>query len=87
MLISESHTLTSAGASIVAEHQLVMRCWTRDELDARLSRVGLAAAEYRGAYDRTTPVGVTDRLVVAASRGGQFAGTVTQGSGHDGTFG
>jgi hypothetical protein len=49
--------------------------------------VGLAAAEYRGAYDRTTPVGVTDRLVVAASRGGQFAGTVTQGSGHDGTFG
>jgi SAM-dependent methyltransferase len=87
MLIAESHALTSDGRTTVTEHAFVMRCWTRDELEARLSRAGFAAAEYRGAYDRTTPVGATDRLVVVASRLGQFAGTVTQGSGHEATFG
>ena len=87
MLIAESHTLTSGERTEVSEHAFVMRCWTRDEVDTRLARAGFVAADYRGAYDRTTPVGATDRLVVTASRGAQLAGTVTQGSGHDGTFG
>jgi len=70
MLIAESHALTSEGRTELTEHAFVMRCWTRDELDARLAAAGFAAIDYRGAYDRATPVGATDRLVVTASRVG-----------------
>jgi SAM-dependent methyltransferase len=68
MRITERHTLTVAGVTTVADHAFVMRCWTRDELDARLASAGFAAVAYRGAYDGATPVGSTDRLVVAATR-------------------
>lgn len=68
MLIMESHTLAAHGATIVVEHRFVMRCWTRDELDALLGASGFAAIEYRGAYDATTPAGATDRLIVIAAR-------------------
>jgi SAM-dependent methyltransferase len=68
MRITERHTLTAAGATTVADHSFVMRCWTRDELDALLAAGGFTALQYRGAYDDATPPGATDRLVVAASR-------------------
>jgi SAM-dependent methyltransferase len=67
MQIAERHTLMVAGATTVADHAFVMRCWTRDELDALLAAAGFVASEYRGAYDGATPVGMTDRLIVAAS--------------------
>ncbi len=68
MRIAERHTLTAAGVTTVADHAFVMRCWTRDELDALLASAGFAVVTYRGAYDGVTLVGSTDRLVVAASR-------------------
>jgi SAM-dependent methyltransferase len=64
--IVERHVLTGAGQSTVADHALVMRCWTREELDDRLGEVGFAALGYWGAYDGAVPAGETDRLVVAA---------------------
>jgi len=45
-----------------------MGCWSRDELDALLRAAGFGAMEYGGTYEGA-PLGVGDRIVVAASRG------------------
>ena len=45
-----------------------MRCWSRDELDGVLRAAGFEAMEYAGTYDGA-PLGVGDRIVVAASLG------------------
>jgi SAM-dependent methyltransferase len=66
--IAERHVLTGATGTTVAEYDFVMRCWTRDELDHLLGEAGFTGVEYAGAYDREVPAGVTDRLVVAATR-------------------
>ena len=43
-------------------------CWSRDELDGLLGAAGFEAMEYRGTYEGA-PLGVGDRIVVAATRG------------------
>jgi SAM-dependent methyltransferase len=69
MLIAERHTLTTAtGHTVVATHDFVMRCWTREELEAILRRAGFEATEYAATYDGA-PAGAGDRLVVVASHG------------------
>jgi hypothetical protein len=68
MLIAERHTLTTETGETVATHDFVMRCWTREELEVSLRRVGFEAPEYAATYDGA-PVGAGDRLVVVASRG------------------
>jgi SAM-dependent methyltransferase len=68
MLIAERHILTSGGRTTSADHDFVMRCWTRDELDALLARAGFEAITYQGAYDPAAPLGSTDRIVAVASR-------------------
>jgi hypothetical protein len=47
MRITERHTLTAAGATTVADHAFVMRCWTRDELDALPAAAGFVVAASR----------------------------------------
>jgi hypothetical protein len=47
-----------------------MRCWTREELEARLGRAGFAAIEYASDYAAGTDAR-GDRIVVAASRRAQ----------------
>lgn len=66
--ITEQHRLTAGGRTLTADHAFVMRCWTRDELDALLAAAGFADLEYRGSYDRAVPVGASDRLVVVGTR-------------------
>jgi SAM-dependent methyltransferase len=68
LLIGERHTLTTDAGEITASHDFVMRCWSRDELDGLLDAAGFEAMEYRGTYEGA-PLGVGDRIVVAASRG------------------
>jgi SAM-dependent methyltransferase len=68
LLISEQHLLTGEGREQVSNYEFVMRCWTRDELQSRLTRSGFAQASYFGAYDLDVPAGTTDRLVVVAQR-------------------
>jgi SAM-dependent methyltransferase len=68
LLISERHELRSEGGTTAADHEFVMRCWTRDELQRRLTGAGFVAVEYRGGYDPVLAVGATDRLVAIASR-------------------
>ena len=69
LLVEERHTLKEpGGAERVAAYDFQMRCWTLEELGARLARAGFAGVEFYGAYDTETPAGTTDRLVCVASR-------------------
>ena len=66
--ISEEHTLkTPAGEESVAAYDFVMRCWTQEELQDRLTAAGFGTVEYFGGYDAETQVGATDRIVCVAS--------------------
>ena len=68
ILISEEHVLAAEGGETTARYQFAMRCWTREELDARLGRAGFAAIEYAPDYAPGTDVR-GDRIVVTAARG------------------
>jgi SAM-dependent methyltransferase len=68
LLVEERHTLRAGGAEHVSAYDFQMRCWTREELEARMSRAGFGGFEFFGAYERATPVGATDRLVCVAAR-------------------
>jgi SAM-dependent methyltransferase len=66
--ISEKHTLkTPDGGERVSTYDFVMRCWTREELQSRLTAAGFDSVEYFGGYDPETHVGATDRIVCVAS--------------------
>jgi hypothetical protein len=67
LLIAERHTLTTPSGEVTAHHDFVMGCWSRDELEGRLYAAGFEATEYAGTY-AGAPLGVGDRIVVAASR-------------------
>ncbi|MEX2223065.1 MAG: hypothetical protein WEG40_14835 [Candidatus Rokuibacteriota bacterium] len=71
LLISERHTLTTAAGETTAAHEFSMRCWTRDEVDGALRAAGFDAMEYAGSYEGA-PLGVGDRIVVAASLGAGY---------------
>jgi SAM-dependent methyltransferase len=66
LLVSERHTLIDGNHERSTDFHFVMRCWTRDELDATLTKNGFGAAAYFGAYDATVEAGATDRLVAVA---------------------
>jgi glycine/sarcosine N-methyltransferase len=66
--LAERHVLVTGRETLAADHDFVMRCWTRDELDDVLAATGFAAVEYRGAWDPALPAGAGDRLVVVATR-------------------
>lgn len=66
--LAERYVLVAGGTTTSTDHDFVMRCWTREELDSLLTEVGFGAAEYRGGYDPAVAAGATDRLVVVAER-------------------
>jgi len=68
LLVEERHTLRAGGVERVSAYDFQMRCWTREELEARVARAGFGRAEFFGAYDRATPAGATDRLVCVADK-------------------
>ena len=67
MLISETHILAAGGGETTARYEFTMRCWTREELAARLGRAGFAAIEYPPGYETGAGAG-GDRIVAVASR-------------------
>jgi SAM-dependent methyltransferase len=67
LLVEERHTLRERGVERVSSYDFRMRCWTREELEARMAHAGFGEFEFFGAYDRATPAGATDRLVCAAT--------------------
>jgi SAM-dependent methyltransferase len=69
LLVSERHTLTAPSGETTAAHEFVMRCWTREELDAGLRAAGFESVEYSATYESAPPVGAGDRIVAAASLG------------------
>ncbi|HEY7653515.1 MAG TPA: class I SAM-dependent methyltransferase [Methylomirabilota bacterium] len=69
LLVSERHTLAGLSGETTAAHEFVMRCWTREELDAGLRAAGFDSVEYSTTYEGAPPVGAGDRLVAAASLG------------------
>ena len=68
VLIEERHTLRRGDHETVSDCSFAMRCWTKEEVQACLSRSGFVALEWLGAYDRAIPLGATDRLIVVALR-------------------
>jgi len=66
LLISERHELVWRGDVRVSDHQFVMRCWEREELDRLFTRHGFGNVHYFGAYDHRVALGATDRLVAVA---------------------
>ena len=70
LYISERHALkTSGGDENVSTYDFVMRCWTREELQSRLTAAGFESVEYFGGYARETKVGAADRIVAVATLG------------------
>jgi SAM-dependent methyltransferase len=69
LLVEERHALREGVVESVSSYDFQMRCWTREELEARMAHAGFGEFEFFGAYDRATPVGATDRLVCAATLG------------------
>jgi hypothetical protein len=67
LLVSERHTLTTESGETTAPYDFAMKCWTREELDGGLHAAGFGRTEYSGSYESPPPVGVGDRIVVAAS--------------------
>ena len=70
LLVSERHELAANDRERVSDHEFVMRCWERDELDAMLTRYGFGEVQYFGAYDAAVDAGATDRLVAVGQRTG-----------------
>ena len=68
LLVEERHTLRAGGTERVSAYDFQMRCWTREELEARMSRAGFGRVEFFGAYERARPAGATDRLVCVADK-------------------
>lgn len=68
LLVEERHALRAGGAERVSAFDFQMRCWTREELEARMSRAGFGRVEFFGGYDAGTPAGATDRLVCVADK-------------------
>jgi SAM-dependent methyltransferase len=68
MLISERHVLVAAGETRTEAHEFVMRCWTREELAARLAAGGFEAIGFRPGYDPDASEKSSDRIVAIASR-------------------
>jgi SAM-dependent methyltransferase len=67
LLVAERHTLTTGSGEVTASCDFVMRCWSRDELEGLLRAAGFEGLEFAGTYEGG-PLGVGDRIVVAASR-------------------
>jgi len=68
LLIFERHELVARDGERVSEHNFVMRCWERNELERMLARHRFAEVACFGAYDPDVAAGATDRLVVVAQR-------------------
>jgi hypothetical protein len=73
LLLSENHTLRDDGGEHSVDYRLVMRCWSRNELESTLVRAGFDRVAYFGAYDPAVAAGATDRLVAV----GQLCNRVT----------
>ena len=68
LLVAEQHTLQKDGVEAVAVYDFRMRCWTQEEFQRHLTRAGFSSILFLGAYDRTVPLGASDRMVSMASR-------------------
>lgn len=69
LLLSERHSLDDGREEHSYDHEFVMRCWTRDELQSHLEANGFTSVVWFGAYDPAVPPGATDRLVAVAQAG------------------
>ena len=67
LLVEERHTLKEGGVERASAYDFQMRCWTRQELEERLTGAGFGGFEFFGAYERAAAAGATDRLVCAAT--------------------
>lgn len=66
LVLTERHMLNSDGRERSSDYRFVMQCWTREELDTRLTRSGFAPPTCFGAFATDIAAGTTDRLVAVA---------------------
>ena len=69
LVVSETHELASSSGPVAGSCTFVMRCWTQEELDARLTDAGFHTMQYFGDYDSSKALGSGDRIVAVASVG------------------
>ncbi|HKR00512.1 MAG TPA: class I SAM-dependent methyltransferase [Pyrinomonadaceae bacterium] len=67
--VTERHALKTESGETVVPYDLLMRCWTREELDNQFAAAGFVAVDYFGDYDGEASPGATDRLVGVATLG------------------
>jgi SAM-dependent methyltransferase len=67
LLVEERHALKEGAVESVSSYDFQMRCWTREELEARMAHAGFVEFEFFGAYDSKMLAGATDRLVCTAT--------------------
>lgn len=67
LLVAEQHTLLNDSVESISTYEFMMQCWTKDELNRYLAQAGFRSIKFFGDYDRTVPLGASDRLVCVAS--------------------
>jgi hypothetical protein len=69
LISHETHLLMRDGQLVAeARYDFVMQCWTREELHHYLSDAEFEPVSCYGDFDRATPVGSTDRMILIAKK-------------------
>lgn len=66
LLIHEKHTLLTDDKTETAEFDLIMRCWTEEELELCLGNAKFQIEALFGDYDRLVPSDSTEKMIVIA---------------------
>lgn len=69
LLIHERHCLVTDDKTDTADYDLVMRCWTKQELEERLREAHFQIDALYGDYDRSVPSNASEKMVVIAKPG------------------
>ncbi len=64
--IKETHKIINNRKTEKVEHDLIMRCWTKDELMNCLTNAGFSEIKLYGDYDFNVPLGKTEKIIVIA---------------------
>lgn len=69
LIVYETHQLDKEGETQRETYTFRMRCWTYEELEARLTDAHFQKVQYFSDYDTQAPLGSSDRIVAVASSG------------------
>jgi SAM-dependent methyltransferase len=71
LVVTEQHALLTNNGERCSDYVFVMRCWSREELQALSAQCGFGRLRFFGAYDNSIAAGQTDRLVAVSQHLGR----------------